>query len=342
MGGGSYSDAAYTARSVHHAKTGTSFFKHDADIRSGHVAATVHASLDPAGLNKAGVKIRESRDSDEHPNSRAVAVIFDETGSMSEVPGVFKDALPKLMALLVKKGYLADPHVLLGAVGDAYSDRVPLQIGQFESGNEMDEALANIYLEGNGGGQQHESYALAMYFMAKYTAMDCLEKRGQKGYLFMSGDELPYGLGVYRNLPAVEKAQVKRLIGDDIQGDLTFDEVWKMLNDKFEVFWIFPKQGSYFNHRNVVEPLKKLFGERFIALDEASDICETIATAIGVAEGYDVNDVTQALVDVGADPAAAKRAGKALALYSKSGAVMKGAKADGALVATGSDAVERL
>jgi len=37
-----------------------------------------------------------------------------------------------------------------------------------------------------------ESYELAMYFMARHTAMDCLDKRGRRGYLFLIGDELAY------------------------------------------------------------------------------------------------------------------------------------------------------
>jgi len=31
-----------------------------------------------------------------------------------------------------------------------------------------------------------------MYFMARKTAIDCLEKRKQRGYLFIIGDEMPY------------------------------------------------------------------------------------------------------------------------------------------------------
>lgn len=37
-----------------------------------------------------------------------------------------------------------------------------------------------------------ESYELAMYFMARHTSIDCYEKRGKRGYLFMIGDELAY------------------------------------------------------------------------------------------------------------------------------------------------------
>ena len=86
-----------------------------------------------------------------------------------------------------------------GAVLDATCDRVPLQVGQFESDNRMDEHLGNMVLEGGGGGQMTESYELAMYFMARHTAIDCHEKRRRRGYLFIIGDETKPGVYVYRN-----------------------------------------------------------------------------------------------------------------------------------------------
>ena len=106
------------------------------------------------------------------------------------------------MGLLLRKGYLAHPQILIGGIGDATCDRAPLQVGQFESGIEIDEDLAKLWLEGGGGGQQTESYELAMYFMARHTSIDCLEKRGQRGYLFLIGDEMPY--------PKVKRKEVAR------------------------------------------------------------------------------------------------------------------------------------
>ena len=81
---------------------------------------------------------------------------------------------------------------MFAAVGDATCDRVPLQVGQFESDNRMDENLENMILEGGGGGQKTESYELALYFMARHTAIDCYAKRGRRGYLFVIGDEMAY------------------------------------------------------------------------------------------------------------------------------------------------------
>lgn len=328
-----YSDAAFSARIDHHRSTGTSYFTHDADIRAGKTANAVHEKLDPAKKNKAGEIIRESLDSASHPNSRAVAVLFDVTGSMGQVPSCFTSKLGQLMALLVKKGYLEHPHILFGAIGDATCDHVPLQIGQFEAGNEMDDALSLIVLEGGGGGQTTESYELAMYFMSRHTDLDCFNKRGQKGYLFISGDETPYSL--------VKRGEVKRLIGDGLEADIPTVKILEELRDKFEVFWIVPKQGSYFHDRSVMGSLESMFGQHLLKLDDAGDVCELIAATIGVSEGYDIHEVAGALKDIGADAGAVTRATTAIAAYAK-GAVSKSAVLTGQLAAEGTDKIERL
>jgi hypothetical protein len=102
-----------------HTEKGTDPFTHSAEIRSGHTEMKVHEKLDPSKKNKAGRNIRESFDSDTHPESHPVAVIFDVTGSMASVPRIFVEKLGTLMATLVKKDFLQHPHILFGAVGDA-------------------------------------------------------------------------------------------------------------------------------------------------------------------------------------------------------------------------------
>lgn len=333
MGGTSYSASVTASYLADHKAAGTSAFMHDADIRSGVAAKKVHALLDPSKLNAAGKNVRESFDSDVHPTSVPVAVLFDVTGSMAMAPRIFIEKLPNLMAAMVKKGYLEHPHILFGAVGDATCDLVPLQVGQFEGGNEMDMALANIYLEGMGGGQDTESYELAMYYMARHTDLDSVKKRGKKGYLFLIGDERPY--------PKVNKNEVKKIIGDDLQDHIETPAILAELREKFEVFWIMPGGTSHFTDDGVIEPLKKLFGQNFSKLEEPSDICEAIITIIGLMEGYDLNDVAGALKDIGADDAAVARATKSLVAFADT-VPAKAAKATDDLVPVDADAASRL
>lgn len=345
MGGTSHSDDVYASRLADAAARGSDGFDYSAKISSGAVAAKVHDLLDPKRKNKAGKIVRESFDSDAHPDSVAVAVLFDVTGSMSTVPKVFVQKLGKLMSILVKKGYLAHPHVLFGAIGDATCDEIPLQIGQFEGGNEMDEALTSIHCEGGGGGHITESYELGAYFLARKSDLDCVKKRGKKGYCFLMGDELPY--------PAVERHQVEALIGDKLEANIRFSsrdprksgadgDILEELREKFEVFWIMPGGTNHWDDPRVNEPLREMFGQNLLRLPNPEDVCELIATTIGVCEGYDIDTIAADLKDVGASHSAVKTATSAIVPYVTSKGVAKRATASGELVAAGDDAVARL
>src|SRR5262245_1884995 len=126
MGSTHWSDEHYRDRARVRAVAGKDAFEYDDAIRHGQAERQVHAKMNPKG-----VRVRESRDSDAHPHSHAVAVLFDVTGSMQTVPRVLQENLPRLMGLLIRKGYLEHPHILVGAIGDAVSDIAPLQVGQF-------------------------------------------------------------------------------------------------------------------------------------------------------------------------------------------------------------------
>jgi len=284
-----------------------------------------HESLDPKRKNNngpfEGMITREAADSEEHPNSTPIAVIFDVTGSMGSIPTVLQKKLPSLHGLLMRKGYVEDPQILFGAVGDAHTDHVPLQIGQFESDNTSDENLENILLEGHGGGGNHESYELAAYFMANHTHLDSFEKRGKKGYLFLIGDERIYD--------RVNRSQVARLIDDDhkLEADPTTEEVFAKLKEKYHVFFLFAVQGTY-NESDVLPKeaansggwgggamgWQPLLGENAIPLDDANAVCETIGLALGMMEGtVSLEDGLEDLREVSGDEEAIRSAEKALA-----------------------------
>ena len=300
MGSGAWSTNVYGAAKAYRARTGTSAFAYS-DSLSGTSRDKwhVHDSLDPARA-----KIRESRDSDEHPTSQAISVIFDVTGSMGSIPRTLQTKLPGLFGLLLRKGYLAHPQIMFGGVGDATCDRVPLQVGQFESDNRMDDDLGNIFLEGGGGGQRTESYELAMYFMARHTAMDCLEKRGRRGYLFLLGDEMAYG--------HVKADEVRAVIGDEITDDIPLTEIVAELRAKFEVYYIVPGDAYHARDPQITKFWRSLFGQNVIVLDDLAAVCETIALTIGLNEdAIDLAEGLADLVDVGFD--STEVVGKALA-----------------------------
>jgi len=290
MGGTYWSNEDYRQRAAHLRRLGRGAFEyHDALSRLPQSQRQVHEKMDPYG-----VKWRESRDSDSHPKSRAVAVLFDVTGSMGRVPRLLQQNLCQLMNLLLDKSYLAHPQILIGGIGDATCDRGPLQVGQFESGIEIDEDLAKLWLEGGGGGQMTESYELAMYFMARKTAMDCLEKRRQRGYLFIIGDEMPYRY--------VRRNEVASLLGDRLEADIPVEQVIHELEAKYDTYFILPNLTSYYDDPKILHCWIELLGEKVIRLGDPQGISDLIAAVIGIAEGaVDISGVVANLREAGRD-----------------------------------------
>jgi hypothetical protein len=272
MGTTRWSDDHYRDRAKLRARLGRDAFEHDHAVRNGAAERGVHQKMNPKG-----VKFRESRDCDAHPESHAVGVLFDVTGSMQGVPRILQANLPKLMGLLIRRGYLDHPQILIGGIGDATCDAAPLQIGQFESGIEIEEDLGKLYLEGGGGGHITESYELAMFFMARHTSIDCYEKRGRRGYLFVIGDEIPYS--------RVKRKEAASLIGDGLQADLPVKDLIAELKRTYDVYYVLPKLTSHWDNPEVYARWVDLLGQHALRLEDPAGICELIASTIGIAEG---------------------------------------------------------
>jgi hypothetical protein len=297
MGSGRWSTNVFDAAARFRAATGASAFAY-----SDSGAGRTHPDLDAHG-----VPVRESRDSAEHPHSVAIAVLFDVTGSMRAVPRALQAKLPQLLGLLLRKGYAADPQIMFGAIGDATCDRAPLQVGQFESDNRMDDDLGRILLEGGGGGQKTESYELALYFMARHTETDCYRKRGRRGYLFIIGDEMAY--------PRVKPAEVRQVIGDELGQPLPVAELAAEVTAKWDTYYILPAGASYVGDAQVLGFWRDLLGQNVIELSDLDAVCETIALTVGLGEdAISLDDGLADLSDVGS--AAGPAVSKALAVIS--------------------------
>lgn len=266
MGYSSWSDDFYRDRADERARTGKTAFVHHDAIVTGKAKREVHAKMNPKGIT------RESRDSDTHPESIAIGVVLDETGSMADTPIIMQKALPKLMDA-IKAGGVAHPQILFGAVGDFHSDSVSMQIGQFESGIEMEDDLGRIFMEGGGGGSYEESYQNALYFFARHTSCDCLEKRKQKGYLFLVGDENPYSKAT--------RAELKELFGDNAQDDIPVEALVKEAQEKWNVYFLIPQGTQHGRDPKLRERWAKLLGpDHVVIVEDPSLICEAIVAAV--------------------------------------------------------------
>lgn len=306
MGGSSWSDDFYKVRAAAVSSTGSTAFEYSTTVKrtTSRQSWAVHNDLDPKNV------IRESRDSDDHPNSTPIAVLFDVTGSMGNIPVQLQKKLPQLLSLLIRKNYVEDPQVLFGAIGDAYSDKVPLQIGQFESGNEMEDDLSKILIEGGGGGGRRESYELGMYFFAHKTKSDSIEKRGKKGYLFTIGDENPY--------MTLNKDQIANIFGDNVQADIPIAEIIEKLQEQYHYFHILPVDGYHSSENNIIDTWKGLLGQNVLVLDNADACCETIAMTIGINEdNIDLVTGVSDLEEFGTDKNITNSVSKAVSILSK-------------------------
>jgi hypothetical protein len=247
-----------------------------------------HALMDPRGL-----KVRESRDSADHPASLGIVFALDVTGSMGEIPHrLASHDLPHFMKLLGDCG-VADPQLLFMAVGDATSDRAPLQVGQFESTAElMDQWLTWSYLEGGGGGTGSESYELVFYTLAQHTDLDCVGKRKKRGYLFMTGDELPY--------PFVSRHQVEAIFGEKLDEDIPIEEAIAAAAESYHLFFLIPDLAR---RQRCEARWHALLGDHVVCMESSEDTCAVAAGIVGLGEG--------ALADLDAFAAALRATGAA-------------------------------
>ena len=235
------------------------------------------ASLDPMNVG-----VRESRDSTDNPNSTAIIVGLDVTGSMGMIANTLaREGLGVLFSEILDRKPVTDPHLMFMAIGDANCDRSPLQVSQFEADNRIIEQLTDIYLEGGGGGNHFESYELPWYFAAQHTSIDCFEKRNKKGYLFTVGDE--------EAPPGLSASQVKAIFGDDISQLISSKELLEMVSMMYHVFHVVVEEGSHARRymADVMRTWTDLLGQRVLKLSDHTKLSEVIVSAIQVIEGAD-------------------------------------------------------
>lgn len=267
MGGGTFDPRAYSTFAS------STVGKATEEI---YTARKIHPDLNP--LN---VKMRESRDSVDNPNSTPLIVAIDVTGSMGIIAdNLAREGLGTLFKGVLDRKPIADPHVMFMAIGDANYDQAPLQVSQFEADNRIVEQLTQIWLEHGGGGNGFESYNLPWYFAANHTVHDSMEKRGKRGYLFTIGDEEAPG--------ALTPPQIKRFIGDDIELQST-KAMLELAQRTYDVYHVVILQGDYARHQpdKVLASWRTWLGQHVIPLADYTKLAETIVSTIEIAEGRD-------------------------------------------------------
>ena len=271
MGYATFNAASYVARSTEYkTKSRDELFQ----------SQTVNKLYNPIDIS-----VRESCDSEFNPESNAIIIGLDVTGSMGFIAeDMAKRTLGTLISGIIEKKPVSDPHIMMMAIGDINYDDAPLQATQFEA-DAVDEQLTDLYLEGGGGGNHYESYDLPWIFAARKTKIDCFDKRGKKGYLITIGDESPPR--------SADKNVIEKAIGVKEQSNKTAEQWLKEAQEKYEVFHFTIEEGWYASgHLN---QLKKdwpnLLGKKAIFVNNYKYISEIIQSVIQVNEGEDPNTV---------------------------------------------------
>jgi hypothetical protein len=177
-------------------------------------------------------------------SANPVVVAVDVTGSMAHWPAEIFDRLPLLYQTLSQ--YRPDLEVSFAAIGDATSDRYPLQVADFGAGADLDQKLGALYGEGGGGGGARESYELFAYFLTHRA----LTPNAARPFLILYGDE-----GFY---PEVNAKQVEHYLGGQVTGERSSVAIFRALAQRFEVYLLRKTYGSPAEDRRIVAQWQKV------------------------------------------------------------------------------------
>lgn len=249
-------------------------------------------SIDP-DMDPKKIKLRESRDSADSPQSTPLIVALDVTGSMGEIAeALAKEGIGTLFNEILDRKPISDPHLMSMGIGDAKHDQFPLQVSQFEADNRAVEQLTKLYLEGGGGGNDSESYNFPWYFAANHIVHDSWEKRRKRGYLFTVGDEqAPFDL---------TRDHIRKFTTGTPESRQTSSAMLALAERTFDVYHIIIAQGDYARRdlNAVVRSWTPLIGQRAIILRDYTKLAETVVGAISIAEGNDHATATRGFAPI--------------------------------------------
>lgn len=233
-----------------------------------------HKDLDPTKFS-----VRESCDSEQNPNSTPIIIGVDETGSMGILAEeIIKGGLGVIVEGIRDRKPVPDPHILLAALGDCYCDIAPIQTTQFEADTCIVQQIEKFYLEGNGGGNQGESYPALWWFALNKTRCDAINKRGSKGFLFTIGDEAPH--------PILKREHIQKFMKGNVEADVDIDDLLSDVEQQWEVFHLITPTAAT-QHQHAVKTWKQLLCERAINMKDHSKLGEVIVSIMQVIQGED-------------------------------------------------------
>ena len=204
-----------------------------------------------------------------------IVVLVDGTGSMGKWPAKMFSKMPYLEHETHE--YFGDDFEFAwGVIGDYISDTYWFGIRPFSKKEKIKENLEELVLEGNGGGDSHESYAHGALYCARNVEMP----NATKPILIMIGDE-----GFHDRIGKEEAKVLNVDLGEEYS--ISGKEVFEELHKKFSCYLIRkPYYGKSFpdnlddmpaNEKRLEAQWKDVFPEdRIIRLPDADRIVDVI------------------------------------------------------------------
>ena len=277
MGGGTWTTCSYRSYSTSRGR--------DVDD-SGHVTTSYASAQDMYTLRSISdrmdpkkFKVRECRDSEEHPNTVPVILAIDVTGSMGDTAMAVAKSLNGIVTEITKE--VKDAEFCVMAIGDTYCDSAPVQMSQFESDVRIAQAFDDIYFEGGGGSNPWESYTAAWYMAAYRTDLDAW-KRGGKGVLITLGDE-PIN-------PVLSLSELQGFIGGSsrdepvqdgpLSADLSSKALYSAVKDKYDVYHIHVDHRSEQAKERALKTFGEILPQGHVLACKVDDVPETVSKIV--------------------------------------------------------------
>ena len=238
----------------------------------------IHSSCDP---------IRWKEEKLECIAKNPIVFALDVTGSMGDWTKIIYDKMPMFYGQLMMQKYLGDPSISFCAVGDHSGDQAPLQVTEFGRGNEIDQLISKIYLEGNGQGNGIEGYEMSAYFYDKRVELVSSELP----FLFITGDE-----GFYET---INDEIILRLLGTALEEkSIKGDKIFKSAMEKYNLFHV--KKAHSGNGSEREQWVKAIGKERVLDIKTPKACIDIILGAIALTSGRrTLDEYIKDLVDRG-------------------------------------------
>lgn len=211
------------------------------------------------------------RSHSKHP----IIVVLDVTGSNIDFARVVYDKMPMFYGQIEQKGYLRDFDISFCAVGDIFSDKYPIQVGDFAKGLEIDKWLEKVVLEGNGGPFGEESYeTMALYLNRNFKCEVYAEP-----IIFFIGDEIPYASIKDKNFTA---------LGLEKTEDTNSQKEFQNLRDKYDdhVFMLLNKACGRSWYNSIIEKWRTYLNpQHVILIEEEKSIVDLMLGIIAMVFG---------------------------------------------------------